>query len=846
MSTMVNGHSGPSNGTVAAGDEYTNHTGPSASVDVPLTNGYAQPASLYQIHNDDIVNHLYYSGFQTGHVRTNIYRLHAIILSRSPYLAHLMSTSPQSGNQHIIYVNLDQELEVTDEGFHTALAYLYSAAALANVRPENARGVLAAACLLGRMDDLCNYAYEICRQSISLETLSSWLEFVEATPIPSDGSSTPVVSHPQHSRTAVYGLYAQRLRDDIFNFLVVTLPNLVNYGGQATPTTPLLEGTTQHADAGRETLLQVFARVPFDLFKAAIESPTFQLGSVHSRFKFAKDAIELRKQGIARGTGAEETVVLAFGGNNNSSGGVLVTRKTRKRQLWKVNSDLPYTDEVTGVTEAEEMCHLVHQASGRGDCHRQSRRPRLTFAAGPRLVDVQNNVEGKQAFASPLVCAGRGLVDAFRWDTVFRLVASDSEVRSNVLKSLMLNTVALVSIYFFDWLLLPLAQEQQKWFHRNLGWFYQVLWLLPVVGISFYLNSSWCTLIAKRTFTLQHGSRAVAQPPSTYSGMLNALATSAYRAVMVFTSVVLSFALAYIPYIGPVAAFVFLCWVDAYYCFEFIWIARGYSLARRVRHLEERWAYYFAFAALCMWGSSLANVALFALFFPAYIIMAMYARPLPIDPYNPALSVGSFAGTSHDSDDAVRYPSPLVPIRVPVFAPVIFLNDWIVRILSVGTSVGASTGSPQVLHSSQPRAPSLLLTVSVRASGDKCKAADQYRARRAGMTANTQDAIVLLGDSLTELGFNDNGFAAKLANAYVRKLDVVNRGFSGYNTDWIIPVFEQIVYDEIVTAIAEKYPEYHFDSLQPVFATLVTRCDALFSNPGNYLNITKKRSAFAK
>ncbi len=54
----------------------------------------------------------------------------------------------------------------------------------------------------------------------------------------------------------------------------------------------------------------------------------------------------------------------------------------------------------------------------------------------------------------------------------------------------MLNTVSLVSIYFFDWLLLPLAQGQQKWLHRNVGWFYQVLWLLPVVGISFYLNVS--------------------------------------------------------------------------------------------------------------------------------------------------------------------------------------------------------------------------------------------------------------------------------------------------------------------------------------------------------------------
>ena len=64
----------------------------------------------------------------------------------------------------------------------------------------------------------------------------------------------------------------------------------------------------------------------------------FSSGSTHSRFKFAKDAIELRKQGIVRGQGAEETVVLAFGGSSTQSTGVLVTRKLRRRQLWKVNS----------------------------------------------------------------------------------------------------------------------------------------------------------------------------------------------------------------------------------------------------------------------------------------------------------------------------------------------------------------------------------------------------------------------------------------------------------------------------------------------------------------------------
>ncbi|CAO3671210.1 unnamed protein product [Rhizopus stolonifer] len=37
------------------------------------------------------------------------------------------------------------------------------------------------------------------------------------------------------------------------------------------------------------------------------------------------------------------------------------------------------------------------------------------------------------------------------------------------------------------------------------------------------------------------------------------------------------------------------------------------------------------------------------------------------------------------------------------------------------------------------------------------------------------------------------GFASALANAYIRKLDVINRGFSGYNTDWALPIFKQLL-----------------------------------------------------
>jgi len=44
--------------------------------------------------------------------------------------------------------------------------------------------------------------------------------------------------------------------------------------------------------------------------------------------------------------------------------------------------------------------------------------------------------------------------------------------------------------------------------------------------------------------------------------------------------------------------------------------------------------------------------------------------------------------------------------------------------------------------------------------------------------------IVLYGDSLTQRGFELGGWAARLANRYARRADVLNRGLSGYNSRW--------------------------------------------------------------
>ena len=57
------------------------------------------------------------------------------------------------------------------------------------------------------------------------------------------------------------------------------------------------------------------------------------------------------------------------------------------------------------------------------------------------------------------------------------------------------------------------------------------------------------------------------------------------------------------------------------------------------------------------------------------------------------------------------------------------------------------------------------------------------------------DQILLFGDSITQRSFNpfEMGFGANLSNLFVRKLDVVNRGFSGYNTTWCAELLPHVL-----------------------------------------------------
>eukprot|EP01080_Neovahlkampfia_damariscottae_P002040 gene2040-1547_t len=53
--------------------------------------------------------------------------------------------------------------------------------------------------------------------------------------------------------------------------------------------------------------------------------------------------------------------------------------------------------------------------------------------------------------------------------------------------------------------------------------------------------------------------------------------------------------------------------------------------------------------------------------------------------------------------------------------------------------------------------------------------------------------IVTLGDSLTERGHLKNGWCQRLIEKYGVKVDILNRGYSGYNTEMLLPLVDEIL-----------------------------------------------------
>jgi hypothetical protein len=154
-----------------------------------------------------------------------------------------------------------------------ALGYLYSYQATSILSQANARSVLACACLLGGMDDLCKRAYQVCKESIRVDTIEDWLVWIDAHRSPfaahspsASATSTPRSPSPssaQHelssnavAAASIYGPYAQMIREDVLNFLIMTLPTILFADNESS--------RSDFTSEAMEALLRIFSRVSFD------------------------------------------------------------------------------------------------------------------------------------------------------------------------------------------------------------------------------------------------------------------------------------------------------------------------------------------------------------------------------------------------------------------------------------------------------------------------------------------------------------------------------------------------------------------------------------------------------
>ena len=198
-----------------------------------------------------------------------------------------------------------EDPNITEEALAICLGHLYGGASSALVNASNASAVLATAYYL-QLDELCQIAHTVCKQSLSGDNVGKYVAFSKAT-IQSPSSSTAV---------ARYGTYSESLAKAATEYLAETLP--LEVGAFTSPPKP----------GGQETLIAAYSSLDFELFRSIAQSPAVQSRPTQELFSFLKRCVLARKKKLGTSLG-EEQVVLAFAGKG--SGNVQVLRKPTKK-----------------------------------------------------------------------------------------------------------------------------------------------------------------------------------------------------------------------------------------------------------------------------------------------------------------------------------------------------------------------------------------------------------------------------------------------------------------------------------------------------------------------------------
>lgn len=83
--------------------------------------------------------------------------------------------------------------------------------------------------------------------------------------------------------------------------------------------------------------------------------------------------------------------------------------------------------------------------------------------------------------------------------------------------------------------------------------------------------------------------------------------------------------------ISPLFGFVCMCLLNSLYSFDYIWMARGFSMTNRLLFIERRWPYHLGFGSLLTVVTSFSssfviNGLIFGALFPFFIVSSFLAN----------------------------------------------------------------------------------------------------------------------------------------------------------------------------------------------------------------------------
>lgn len=202
------------------------------------------------------------------------------------------------------------------------------------------------------------------------------------------------------------------------------------------------------------------------------------------------------------------------------------------------------------------------------------------------------------------------------------------------------------------------------------------------------LAAQWSTDVASAAYSAQHGHNRGMSDLTIPIGTSRKIILESYRIFLIANYTLICLILERIPFIGRTLGFLFMSLIDGYYCFEMGWISRGWSVERRMRYVESRWAYFTAFGLPSTFvsffhPSGLLNLGLFMLVFPFCTVLAMLSNPQPknsptsnssstssvLSPVSPGSGLGSGASTL----------SMFAPARIPILWPTVKIYRLVLK-----------------------------------------------------------------------------------------------------------------------------------------------------------------------